>query len=463
MGSPITFSGFNNIDFGVVLNAIVQQERAPIAAIETQRTALQAQSTAFSTFATKLSALETAVENLANSDELAKVSATSSDDAAVGVSTGSATTTGMYEVVVSDLARAQVLASSSTYASPDTVVATSGAISLARFGDPPVDVVISGSMTLEDIAEAINNNPEAPVSASVVQVTPGQYRLVLTGRATGTSNAFTAQLSSPLLGGQGLTFTDTDNNGTFGDHEDDNIQQANNATLTVNQVPVTSASNSVEDVIPGVTLQLKKKDPASAITIDVSKDESSALAQLDAFATAYNDLVKFFGEQTSAAASGKPAIGRDPLVRGLRDALRTEMMESQVGAGMFERLAEVGVGFDGTGKIVIDKTVFKAKTAAAPADVRKLFAGEDGGGGRFGALKDLIVDYTEAGGLVADMKDRITAQVSQLGTRIATLEEQLALRRAALQREFIAADRAMSQLSSQGSSLTQLTGQFRLF
>jgi len=318
-------------------------------------------------------------------------------------------------------------------------------------------------MTLEEIAEAINNNPDAPVSAAVVQVTPGQYRLVLTGRATGTANAFTVQFSTPLSGGQGLGFTDTDNDGTFGEDAADHVQSANNAQLTVNQMLVMSSSNSVEDVIPGVTLQLKKKDPDAVITIDVSKDNNAALAQLEAFATAYNDLVKFFGEQSTAAASGKPAIGRDPLVRGLRDALRTEMMESQVGAGVFGRLAEVGVGFDGTGKIVIDKTVFKNAIDASPADVRKLFGGEDGGGGRFGALKALIVEYTEAGGLVADMKERITGQVSALGTRIATLEEQLALRRASLQREFIAADRAMSQLSSQGSSLTQLAGQFRLF
>jgi flagellar hook-associated protein 2 len=463
MGSPITFSGFNNIDFGVVLNAIVQQERAPIAAIETRRTTLQAQSTAFSTFATKLSALETAAEALADSDQLSKVTATSSSDTAVGISTGSATTTGSYEVVVTDLARSQVLASSTTYDSPDAVVATAGAISLARFGDPPVDVQITASMTLEEIAEAINNNPDAPVSAAVVQVTPGQYRLVLTGRATGTANAFTVQFSTPLSGGQGLNFTDTDNDGTFGEDAADNVQSANNAQLTVNRVPVTSSSNSVEDVIPGVTLQLKKKDPDAVITVDVSKDNNAALAQLDAFATAYNDLVKFLGEQSTAAASGKPAIGRDPLVRGLRDALRTEMMESQVGAGVFARLAEVGVGFDGTGKIVIDKTAFKNAMDASPSDVRKLFGGEDGGGGRFGALKGLIVEYTEAGGLVADMRERITDQVSALGTRIATLEEQLALRRASLQREFIAADRAMSQLSSQGSSLTQLAGQFRLF
>jgi flagellar capping protein FliD len=47
MGSPITFGGFNNIDFGYVLNAIMQQERAPLAAVESQKSALQAQNSAY--------------------------------------------------------------------------------------------------------------------------------------------------------------------------------------------------------------------------------------------------------------------------------------------------------------------------------------------------------------------------------------------------------------------------------
>ena len=114
MGSPITFSGVNNIDFGSVLNAIMQQERAPIAAIEDQRTSLQAKNTAFAAFATKLAALKSAASDLSSTDDASRVSATSSDDAAVGISTSSASVTGRYDVVVSELARAQVMTSATT-------------------------------------------------------------------------------------------------------------------------------------------------------------------------------------------------------------------------------------------------------------------------------------------------------------------------------------------------------------
>jgi flagellar hook-associated protein 2 len=461
MGSPITFSGFNNIDFGVVLNAIMQQERAPLAAVESQKTALEARDSAFATFATKLGALESAVAALAGDDSLAGIKATSSDEEAVGISTGSSTISGRYEVVVSELARAQVTTSQTTYTSLDAVIATSGVVSLARFGNPPIDIPVTGSMTLEDLADVINQNPDSPVNASIVQVAPGQYRLVLTGRSTGADNAFTVGFSSPLAGGEGLTFVDTDGDGTSGDDAADNVQAAGNASLTVNGVAVTSATNVLEDVVPGVTLNLRRADATTAVAIDVEKDHEDTVAKVEAFATAYNNVIAFINEQTTTVESGKTGIGRDSMVRGLRDALRFTMMGAEAGA--LSRLPEVGISFDRTGKVIVEKDRLTEALSDSPADVQALFGGADGTGGRFGALETLIVDYTRAGGLVTNVRDRIDDQVARLTDRISAMEAQLAIRRAALQREFIAADQAMSQLNSQGSSLGQLGGQYRLF
>ena len=456
MGSPITFSGFNNIDFGTVLNAIMQQEHAPIDSIQAQQKTLQAQNSAFSTLATKLGALKTAASDLSDADNTAKVSATSSDTSAVGISAGSASVTGRYDVVVSQLAHAQVMQSSTTYTSVDAVVATSGVISLARLSDPPIDIPIAGSMSLKNLAEAINRASNSPVNASVVQVSPGQYKLVLTGRSTGTANGFTVSMSSPLSGGVGLAFTDTNGDGTAGDSEEDNIQDATNAQFTVNQVPVTSSSNDVNDVVPGVTLTLRKKGPDS-IAVDVAKDNTAATAQVQAFASAVNDLVSFINDQAAASAGGKDSIAGDPLVRSFRAALRAVVMGAQAGPGSPARLAEVGIGFNTSGKITIDQQRLTDALAKSSTAVAGLFAD------RFAAIDALVNDYTKSGGLVADVRKRLDTQVKSLGSRIDNMEAQLEIRRAALQQEFIAADRAMSQLNSQSSSLSQLGGQYRLF
>ena len=116
-----------------------------------------------------------------------------------------------------------------------------------------------------------------------------------------------------------------------------------------------------------------------------------------------------------------------------------------------------------TGKMVLDKKTFETSLATHPADVQLLFSGDDGSGGAFGSIGNLIESYTRSGGLVADVRQRISTQVQSLTRRIDTLEAQLERRRETLQREFQAADETMAQLNAQMSSLSSLGGQYRLF
>lgn len=460
MGSPITFSGFNSIDFNMVLNAVMAQERTPINRLESRKQTLQTQNAAFTTLAGKLTSLQTAVDNLKEVDSLAFLTATSTDSG-VGVSTTTGTVTGTYDIVVTELAKAQVTSSTTTFASLDTVVATGGSMTLTPAdGSPATTINVTGSMTLKQLADAINAEEDSPAAASVVQTAPGSYKLVLTGRDTGTTNAFTIQ--GALAGGTGVAFTDTDNDGISGDSTLDNSQQALNAAFTVNGVAVSSATNTVSDVVAGVTLSLTRKDPATTVTVKVDRDTDQAKALVNKFISAYNDLQTFAKEQGTLAIAGRASIGRDPLLRGLRDALRSASMDDYAG-GSLTRLAEIGVGFDQGGKMILDSEVFDDAVASSTADVQRLVSGAAGNGGAFGAFATLIEDYTEAGGLVASSKKRIDVQVSGIDKRLDTMESQLAIRKAALQREYMAADLAMTRLKAQSSSLSSVGGGYRLF
>src|SRR4029079_17431340 len=86
MGSPITFSGFNQIDFNVVLNAIMQQESAPLQALQAKQSELQAPDSTYGQLASKLDSLRTASEQLSDASKLTTYAATSSDTAALTVS-----------------------------------------------------------------------------------------------------------------------------------------------------------------------------------------------------------------------------------------------------------------------------------------------------------------------------------------------------------------------------------------
>jgi flagellar hook-associated protein 2 len=458
VGSPITFSGFNQIDFNAVLNAVMAQASQPLNLLQSQQNTLKTQNTQFGTLAGKLGTLQSALDTLKGDDSLAVLKATSSDTG-VGVATTAGTVTGTYDVTVSQLARAQVLASTTTYSSPDDVVATSGTLTITS-GGTPVDVTLGGSTTLQGLADAITGADGSPVSASVVQTAPGTYQLVLTGNDTGADHAFT--VASTLTGGSGLTFTDTDANGVSGDSAADNTQTAVNAQLTVNNLAVESASNVVTDVVPGVALTLN--EASTTAVVQVTRDSAQAKALVNKVISAYNDVVSFLSDQQNAAAAGRDNIARDPLVSGFKNAIRAAMQDDYSSTGsIFARLAEVGVGFDSTGKLTLDDEAFDNTIASHASDVQTLFSGPSGDAGAFGALADLVDSYTASGGLIADTRQRLTDQTDAMSKRLDDMQAQLDLQRATLQKEYTAADLAMTQLNGQASTLTSLSDQYRLF
>src|SRR5262245_54147779 len=204
MGSGITFSGFNNIDFNTILNAIMQQESQPLTALQTRQKALQATDTTYGQLATKLDTLQTATSALSKNSSFITYAATSSDTAAVTATASSAAVEGRYDVIVSQLALSQITVSSSF--APDTtttVVASGGTLTIGG-----VAVNVTGPSTLADLASAINANTSVPASASIVETTPGEFHLVLTGKDTGAANGFTIVNG---LTGSTVAFTDTDN------------------------------------------------------------------------------------------------------------------------------------------------------------------------------------------------------------------------------------------------------------
>ena len=445
MSSPITFSGFNDIDFNLVLNSLMQQASAPLTALQTRQRALETQITRFDTLTSKVSSLHSAANGLADLSRLSTVSGQSSDESSVTVSTTTTATAGHYDVVVNSLARAQVTASTSTSADANTtIVATGGTLTIGG-----VAVAITGSVTLQGLATAINETEDIGVRAAVVRTAPDTYRLVLSSRETGAANAFT--VSNALAGT--VAFGDFDGNGTSGDSDEDNAVVASDAAILINNIAAASSTNEFEDVLPGVTLTARKIDPLATHSIDVAPDSSAIAEKLEEFITAYNALVTFANEQRSAAGNGDSAsIGRDPLLRQLRNSLRSELL-GEHGSEVVTRLAEVGLEFTQAGTLKLNSARLSEAVTDNGDAVRNLFAGT---GGVFVAVDGLLEEYAGASGFISSIKDRLNLQIGAMDRQIENMQARLAIERATLQRQFTEADAAMSRLKSQSGSLANL-------
>lgn len=439
MSSPISLSNFNGIDFSVILNAVMTQASQPLTALQSQNSDLATESNNYNTLATKLGSLETAAAGLSTSSAVTAYAATASDTTALAVNQTGDQIAGTYDVVVQNLAQTQVTASTSTAGDADTTtVATGGKLTIKG-----VDVTLSGAVTLQGLASAINGTTGISVKASVVQTASAEYRLVLTSADTGLANAFT--VTNTLTGGTGVTFGA-------------NAQEAVDATVTVNHLTIKSASNTLTSGIPGTALSLLHADPTKTVTVTVGPDDSALVTSVKSFVSAYNDLMTFISDQSKAAANGDTGtLAHEALVRQARSALRTALGGSY-GSGTFTHLAEIGVGFNQTGQLTLTPSMLTTALSQDRASVVKLFAGTATTGGftngAFGTLQAGLDEFTRSGGFISAAQTQLLAQEARLNAQISNMQDRLAVQRAALQAEYTAADQAMATLKAQSASLS---------
>ena len=421
MSTGITFSGFNDIDFNTVLNALMAHASLPLTTLQNRQTALKSQITTFDTLRGEIDSVRKAATALGSMESVSTMAATSSEASIARVSSTSAATAGHYDVVVTSLARAQVTASVETFADADTtVVASGGTLTIGG-----VAVALTGDTTLQGLADAINDTEEIGVTASVVRTGPDGYRLALTSTLTGLEHAFT--IGNALSGGAGISFGA-------------NAVAASDAAITINNIAATSSSNTFDNVVPGVTLTVLRADAATTVGIDVASDSSALAAKVEAFAEAYNRTVTFLDAQRVTAGTGDgKSIGHDPLLRQLRGGLRTQLLGSH-GSETLTRLSEVGLMFTRDGRLELDRSIFDAAVAADGDQVRALFAGDDGA---FPAIEAMLSDYTTSSGMISAAKDRLNRQITTMDNQILAMQSRLALQRDALQRQFTEADAAM--------------------
>ena len=211
----------------------------------------------------------------------------------------------------------------------------------------PVDVVIeAGQDSLGDVARKINE-ANAGVSATVLRDASGE-RLLMRSTATGASNSFTVGVTGGDPGGlERLAFGGGATGGMT------QTQAGLDALATINNVAITSASNSLDDSVPGLKLTLSQVTTAP-VEIEVRADQDAMKKNVQAFVDAYNSLNTMLAESTKYNADSKTAgsLQGDSTAVGLQNALRS-MMRSVTASSPFSRLLDVGIEAQQGGKLEI--------------------------------------------------------------------------------------------------------------
>jgi len=399
-----------NLDVNSIVTQLMAVERRPIAKLDAKEASSQAKLTAYGSVKGALASFQTAVQGLSGAGKFTALNATTSDDTVLSANASSIAVAGSYALEVSSLAQAQKLVaagqSSSTAGIGDgtatTVTFDFGTITGTLLGTGKYDTgttflsngkgvksitIDSSNNSLQGIRDTINA-AKIGVTATIINDGSGTpYRLALSSGSQGVSNSLKISVSgnadvSTLLAhdpaaalGQNLAETVT----------------ASNATLKVNGVAVSKDSNSISDVIQGVTINLKTKN-TTPTTLTVAHDNASISNAVSGFVKAYNDLSKTLKDISAYDPKTKTGavLQGDSTIRTMQSQLRGALGSPVVGAsGALTTLSQIGISFQKDGSIALDSAKLNSAMANNIKDVASLFAA-------VGNATDSLVSFTSA-------------------------------------------------------------------
>lgn len=463
----ITSSTTTALDVPSLVSQLMAVERRPIDKLNTQIASYQTKISSFGTLSGLVSSFQSASQNLNNT--LQKLAATPSDPSVFSATAGSTAVPGTYSVNVNKLAQSHSLVAagqaSSTAAIGNGTATTvtfdfgtisggtlaNGTYSGAAFtsnGNGTVSITIdSTNNTLEGIRDAINA-AGAGVTATIVNDGSGTpYRLALASDSSGLSNSMKITTS----GGDGSidSLLGYDPAGT------QNLEQtmaAQNASLTVNGIAITSASNTVSEAIQGVTLTLTSTT-ATPASLSVARDTAAINTAASGFVDAYNALASQIKSRsaygTSNSAGG--ALAGDGTLRTMQDQLRG-IFNTPASGGALTSLAEVGIAFQKDGSLSLDSSKLNSAISTSFSDVTNLFSSSTGFATR---LDDWARSTLTPGGLIDTRTQSLNNSVKTKNDEIDRLENRMSALQKKYTTEYTNLNLLLSRMNSTSTYLTQ--------
>ena len=410
MASPIggglpdsrpTFSGLaTGLDTSALIQNLLLIEREPLNRLEARRNDVADQQDLMRDLNKKLLALRDAAREIdnrsflgnspASEEEFLSYKTESSDEDIVTARASNGATPGNLNVTV------QVLAAvggqfSGVFTSADTAeIAAGTTIRIELDGDltevPPNPTTIfeytvgADGITLAALKALINSDVqnEDNITAEIVQVSDNEFRLVLTGKNEGVEADFT-------VSGNAISV------------DADLTQDATDAEFTISGLSLTRSSNTITDVLNGVTFELHgvsepenleeiTANPAldtiyKKTSLEIDVDDEAIATTIKSFISKFNDVMTFINNQQKIdeATKRNGPLGNDSTLRTIKARLVNSVGRrfafSAAPNNPFTSAASIGLKFGSGGRLNLDKDKLIEALERNTLAVRRLFSG----------------------------------------------------------------------------------------
>lgn len=312
--------------------------------------------------------------------------------------------------------------------------------------------VISGGTATQGITVSTNDSALGTMNA------PAALPLGLTATAGSDAN------------GTNLTIASSDGVTPFTINEPSigftQAMAATDASLTVDGVPIQSASNTVTGAIPGVTLDLLGKTLGSSISLTVASDTNQISTALNQFVTDYNSALGLVNTQFdfNAGTNSQGVLASDPTLRNLQNTLEQALnyvsTPSTGTTTTVKMLSDLGITADkDTGALSVNSSTLNAALVNNSADVQNFFEGPALNGFANTVYNALNAFTSPANGAFVVDLNSIATENSDLTQQISDFETNyIASQQAILTNEFSSAEIALQKLPQQMAQLNALLG-----
>lgn len=459
MASPITST--TGIGSGLNISSIVEalvnsDTAAKQAQITRQTTNNKAYISGVGALKSALAAYQASMKKLNDSTAPAfnAYAATSANESVLKATASNTAVPGTYEVNVSQLATGSKVASR-LYTTAEGGAATpipKGDLTIEQNGKT-YTVSIGDGATLQSVRDSINDALAVNgISANIINEAGGS-RLVLGSTTTGAGSDIKV-----TGGATGISIDGTKPMATNGSGYISALAQ--DAKLTIDGLAVTSKSNTVENAISGITLDLVAVSSGAATTkVTVGANNDGLKASVQQFVDAYNTMVKAVNAltATSTDADGNTVLGSltgDPTTRSLLADIRSEL--ATIGSGdRLTSLSQLGINTQKDGTLEFNGTKFTAamNDKKLGSEVQELFTGTNG---VFERMNKAIDPYIKTDGVLTSRTNNLNALQKRLDQQQEDLDRRVELLTASLTKKYIAMDTVVGKLKAQANSITSI-------
>ena len=367
-----------------------------------------------------------------------------------------------FDINVKELATKEIEQSGSFDTADSSIASGDGQLKLS-VGSKDFLFDYTSDTSLTDLKDQINKDAKGTVQASIVEVAKDDFRLFLTSTDTGTDH----DISITDVKGKGEHLDDQLKADTDDTDGYTNVQAAQDASFTYNGLDITRKSNSVTNLLAGVTITLKEKTGDNPVThVNVTQDVKGIEEKLDSFVTKHNAAIRQLNTMTKSSKSAKDrgVFSNDATIKGMKNSVLT--MTNATSGGV-DRLENYGFTTHRDGTISLDHSSFEKKLKANPKNVAAFFVGGDFSkdgtthkvSGVFNDMKSKVDGYTKSDATLDQLKTSYKTDLKSLEDQQKKATARLTAKYAIMKKRFAAYDAMISKFNSSSDFLTQLINQ----